>query len=110
MKNNPFNPKIETMTLAEATENVKKMASNHGGKLQSTVAFDLGEGTIFLDDTVSPTEISNESKEAECTIKIDLENFEKLMSGDLNPMMAFMTGKMKVEGDKGIAMKMSSMF
>ena len=98
------------MTLAEATGSVEKIASNHAGKLNSTVKFDLGEGIIHLDDTVSPTTITNEDKSAECTIKIDLDNFEKLMSGDLNPMMAFMTGKMKVEGDKGIAMKMSGMF
>ncbi len=98
------------MTLEEATQSVIDIAKNHGGKLKATVNIDFGEGVVHLDDTVSPTAISNDQKEAECTIKIDLPNFEKLVSGDLNPMMAFMTGKMKVDGDKGVAMKMSGMF
>ncbi len=98
------------MTLSEATEQVQKIASNHGGKLNSTVTFDLGEGFIHLDDTVDPTAITNDQKTSECTIRIDLENFDKLLSGDLNPMMAFMTGKMKVDGDKAVAMKLSGMF
>ena len=72
--------------------------------------FQFDEGLVHLDDTVSPTVVNNENLEADYTIKISLENFSKLMDGDLNPMMAFMTGKMKVDGDKGIAMKMSSFF
>lgn len=98
------------MTLQEATESVQKLATNHGGKLKSTINFEFEEGVIHLDDTVDPTQISNESRSADCTIKISLQNFADLLSGDMNPMMAFMTGKMKVEGDKGIAMKLSGMF
>lgn len=98
------------MNLAEATDQVKALTDNHGGKLKSTVKFSFSEGAIHLDDTVAPTSVTNEDKEAECIISINLDDFEKLMSGDLNPMMAFMTGKMKVDGDKAIAMKLSSMF
>lgn len=98
------------MTIAEATDKVKKMAELHAGKLNATTNFQLGDDIIHLDDTVSPLIISNELKPAECTVKMSVEDFEKLMSGDLNPMMAFMTGKMKVEGDKAIAMKLSGMF
>ena len=98
------------MTLAEATDKVKELTANHGGKLKSTINFSFPEGVIHLNDTVEPTTVTNENNEAECTIVIKLDDFEKLMSGDLNPMMAFMTGKMKVEGDKAIAMKLSGMF
>ena len=98
------------MTLTEATAKIEKLASLHGGKLNAKTNFQFDEGLVHLDDTVSPTVVNNENLEADCTIKISLENFSKLMDGDLNPMMAFMTGKMKVDGDKGIAMKMSSFF
>ena len=37
-----------------------------------------------------------------------LENFEEMLAGDLNPTTAFMMGKLKVEGDMSIAMKLSS--
>lgn len=99
------------MTITEATDKVKALTENHAGKLNATVKFSFSDGgNIFLDDTKSPTVVSNEDETAECTLIMGLDDFGKLMSGDLNPMMAFMTGKMKVEGDKGIAMKMSGMF
>ncbi|MBV6639529.1 MAG: SCP2 sterol-binding domain-containing protein [Cyclobacteriaceae bacterium] len=99
------------MTLEEATAKVSKMAETHGGKFGSKVNFNFkGEGTVHLDDTVSPAKVILEDAEAPCTLVMELDNFEKLLKGDLNPMMAFMTGKMKVEGDKAVAMKLASLF
>lgn len=98
------------MTLSEATEKVTKMAANNGGKVNAIINFRFDEGVIHLDDTVSPALVSNENKNANCTIRLSLDNFGKMMHGDLNPMMAFMTGKMKVDGDKTVAMKLASLF
>jgi putative sterol carrier protein len=98
------------MTLQEATGKVQKMAENHAGKFGSKVNFVFDEGAIYLDDTVSPAIVNNTLGETTCNIKISLENFDKMLSGDTNPMMAFMTGKMKIEGDKGVAMKLASLF
>lgn len=98
------------MTLTEATDKVKKLAENNGGKVNAIINFKFDEGVIHLDDTTSPTFVGNEEKNAACTIRLSLDNFEKLMSGDLNPMMAFMMGKMKIDGDKGVAMKLASLF
>ena len=39
------------------------------------------------------------------TVKMTSEDFQALSSGSLNPMMAFMTGKVKVEGDLNTVMK-----
>lgn len=98
------------MTLQEATEKVSKMAENNGGKVGAKINFKLDDGLIHLDDTVSPTTVSNDDQSAPCTISMSSNNFAKLLSGDMNPMMAFMTGKMKIDGDKGIAMKLASLF
>ncbi|MEO9475019.1 MAG: SCP2 sterol-binding domain-containing protein [Cyclobacteriaceae bacterium] len=98
------------MTLQEATEKVSKMADNNGGKVGAKINFKLDDGLIHLDDTVSPTVVSNDEQPAPCTISMSSDNFGKLLSGDMNPMMAFMTGKMKIDGDKGIAMKLASLF
>ena len=43
-------------------------------------------------------------------IKATQADFAKIMSGELNPMMAAMTGKLKLEGDMGFAMKLSKLF
>jgi putative sterol carrier protein len=98
------------MTIEEATAKVKSLSESHGGKIKATVNFEFDEGRIHLDDTVSPTIVNNEAKTAACTFKMSLANFDKLMQGDLNPMMAFMSGKIKIDGDKGVAMKLSSIF
>ena len=98
------------MTLAEATSKIKSIAENHGGKLNAKTNFKFDEGVIHLDDTQSPTLVANEELAADCTLKMSLASFENILSGDMNPMMAFMSGKMKVEGDKAIAMKLSSLF
>ena len=38
------------------------------------------------------------------------EDFARLMQGDLNPMGAVMSGKVKIEGDMGVAMKLQQLF
>ncbi|MEQ8240543.1 MAG: SCP2 sterol-binding domain-containing protein [Cyclobacteriaceae bacterium] len=98
------------MTLEEATGKVSRLAAKNEGKVNAVINFKFDEGIIHLDDTQSPTIVTNELSEAPCTLKMTLDNFEKLLTGDLNPMMAFMTGKMKVDGDKAIAMKLASLF
>lgn len=98
------------MTLQEATAKVQKMAANNGGKVNARINFQFEDGMIHLDDTVSPTVVTNTPADAPCTLKMSIDNFGKMLSGDMNPMMAFMTGKMKVEGDKAIAMKLAALF
>ncbi len=98
------------MSLEKATEKVVKLATNNSGKVNAKINFKFDEGMIHLDDTVTPTVVSNEELEAECTIKLSLENFLNMMHGDLNPMMAMMSGKMKIEGSKGVAMKLAALF
>lgn len=98
------------MTLDEATGKVAKLATNNGGKVNAIINFKFDEGVIHLDDTKTPTLVTNEESNSQCTISMSLDNFGKMMSGDMNPMMAFMTGKMKIDGDKGVAMKLASLF
>lgn len=43
------------------------------------------------------------------TVKMTAEDFTAMSSGSLNPMMAFMTGKIKVDGDLNSVMKFQSL-
>ena len=44
------------------------------------------------------------------TIRTSGEDFERIVSGEQNPTMAYMTGKLKIEGDIGAAMKLQKLF
>lgn len=44
------------------------------------------------------------------TITMEASNFVNLLQGKLNGQMAFMTGKLKIKGDMGLAMKLQSVF
>lgn len=98
------------MTLQEATKKIQKLAEYNAGKFGAKVNFKFEEGVIHLDDSVSPAVITHEERNAPCTLKMSLGDFEKMINGDLNPMMALMGGKMKIDGDKGVAMKLASLF
>ena len=78
--------------------------------LGKTLKFQLGDHTVYIDGTQATNVISADNKDADCTISISLEDMEGLMAGTLNPMTAFMTGKIKVAGDMGVAMKLQSLF
>ncbi|HET6156862.1 MAG TPA: SCP2 sterol-binding domain-containing protein [Dongiaceae bacterium] len=99
------------MDLSELTDELRKRAGQNV-KLGYKVKFILEEdGIIFWDGTEHPPAIDNEDKpDATTTIKISPENMKKLMEGALDPTLAYMTGKLKVEGSMGVALKMTSMF
>jgi len=98
------------MTLEETTTKVKSLTEAKGGRIGAKIKFQFEEGVIYLDDTTSPTQVSNDDQPADCTIRLSLSNFDKLMSGEMNAMGAFMMGKLKVDGDMAVAMKLSGLF
>ncbi len=44
------------------------------------------------------------------TLTISGQDWLDMLAGKLNPQMAFMSGKLKLKGDMGLAMKIGSMF
>lgn len=99
------------MSLATTTETVSKMAAA-ADPLGSTLKFNFkgGEGVIYLDGSGDNNTVSNEDKEADCTVTVDMDDLNNMVSGELNPMTAFMTGKLKIAGDMGVAMKLGNLF
>lgn len=77
--------------------------------LGNSLKFDFGAGQIHIDGKGDSNIVTADDKDADCTIKIAMEDFIALTKGDLNPMGAFMSGKIKVEGEMGVAMKLQSL-
>jgi putative sterol carrier protein len=75
----------------------------------SSMKMDFGSQIVYIDGTGDSNVVTDEDKDADCTLIVTPENFGKLVSGDLNPMMAVMTGKIKIKGDMGVAMKLQSL-
>ena len=74
------------------------------------VAFDLGEdGAIAIDAYGSTPALVDATDDADCTIRISAENLVKLIDGELNAMMAYTLGKLKVDGSMGVAMKVAAL-
>lgn len=71
------------------------------------VKFDFADaGKIFLDGTSNT--VSADDAAADTTIKVKLEDFVAMAQGALDPTAAFMQGKLRVEGDMGVAMQLQS--
>jgi len=98
------------MDISELTEELRKQASRNV-RLGYKVKFILDDGIIFWDGSGDTPDVANEDKgEADTTITMTAENLQKLMQGGLDPTLAYMTGKLKVEGKMGVALKLTSMF
>jgi putative sterol carrier protein len=95
------------MTLQELTAKMSEGASKKTA-FGNTVKFSTDEGNIYIDGMQSPPSVSNDDKGADCTIKMSLSDLVDLVGGKLDGMSAFMTGKLKIEGDMGVAMKLQT--
>jgi putative sterol carrier protein len=97
------------MSLEDATAAIRAKATT-SPSLGHSIQFDLGaDGIIHWDGTQTPPAIDNTARDAETTITITLDDLKRLIAGALNPTMAYMTGKLKIQGSMGIALKMSQL-
>ncbi|WND02870.1 SCP2 sterol-binding domain-containing protein [Temperatibacter marinus] len=96
------------MSLEDLTSQIRDRVGNHS-PIEAIIKFDFDEdGVVRIDGKVSPTVVDNENSEADCTIKTTLETFAAIAKGEQNPQMAFMMGKLRVEGDMSLAMQLGS--
>ena len=76
--------------------------------LGGTVKFDLGDaGSLFIDGSGNANVVTaHNDAPARCTITMTADDFRELIHGRLQPTSAFMQGRMRVNGDMFLAMKL----
>lgn len=93
--------------LAQVTEHIRGAVGDNSG-LGKTVKLDLADaGKIYIDGVSSPNTVTNDDKPADATVSMSWDDFMALSDGKLDPMMAFMQGKLKIAGDMMIAQKLA---
>jgi len=79
--------------------------------MSNTYAFDIegaGAWTVVIAD--GAITVTAGAGEADCTFSASEESFQKIVAGEQNPTTAYMTGKLKIKGDMGAAMKLQKIF
>lgn len=88
------------------TSAVEILSQKLSAGFDSTAKFVIeGEGAIMVD--AGGVRAGDEA--ADVTLSADAETFQDILSGEMNPTSAFMQGKLAVDGDMGVAMKLGSL-
>ncbi len=96
------------MSLDAITEQMKSRIGA-GGSFKKSVKFDFGsDGLVRIDDKVSPAIVDNTDAPVDCTVKVSLADFTDIATGKQNAQMAFMMGKLKIDGDMSVALQLGS--
>ena len=79
--------------------------------MNNSYGFDIegaGQWTVKVAD--GSVNVSEGMEDTDVTISASQEVFEKIITGEQNPTSAYMTGKLKLKGDMGAAMKLQKLF
>ena len=79
--------------------------------MNNSYAFDIegaGQWTVKVED--GAVHVVEGAEDADVTISASQEVFQKINAGEQNPTTAYMTGKVKIKGDMGAALKLQKLF
>ena len=94
-------------TVKEFFETLSERANGgaHASGMHASYVFDIaGSGiwTVKVDD--GKVEVTEGDAGGDCTVSTSEETFQKIIDGRQNPVTAYMTGKLKVDGDISAAL------
>ena len=88
----------------ELAEKVKAI-----GPLGKKLKFRLDDEVILIDGSGENNAVTDHDEDADCTISMSKETYLKLQRKEIKPMVATLTGKLKVKGDIGLAQKLKQL-
>jgi putative sterol carrier protein len=88
-----------------------RVDSTKAAGLTASYVFEIdGAGTWLVDVDDGKVSVSENGGHADTTISTSADTFMKIANGEQNPTSAYMSGKLKVKGDMGQAMKLQKLF
>jgi putative sterol carrier protein len=79
--------------------------------IDATYRFDVGEdGSWRVEIADCKVRIEESTGDADCVVRASTETFDKIVRGKQNPATAVMLGKLKIEGDMTLALKLKQLF
>ena len=86
---------------------VEALGSRLSGGFDGVAKFVVeGEGALVIDG--DGVRAADTDAEADVTLTADTDTFKAILEGDMNPTSAFMSGKLAVDGNMGLAMQLGS--
>ena len=84
---------------------MEAMEARFGDGFDGIAKFVIGEeGSVIVDE--DGVRVGDD--DAQVTLTAGVETFRAILDGDLSPTMAFMSGKLSIDGDMGLAMRLAS--
>jgi putative sterol carrier protein len=78
-------------------------------EFKASVLFDMGaDGIIFVDTTKVPVVLKTEVSEAGLVLTLSKDLLLGFLEGKKDPNVAYLTGKLKIKGSMGLAMKLNA--
>ncbi len=88
-----------------------RIDSSKAAGMNASYRFEIeGAGTWHVDVDDGKVTVTENGGDADCTISASSETFTKIANREQNPTAAYMSGKLKVKGDMGQAMKLQKLF
>lgn len=99
--------------ILEEIETAMDDKPSYAEGVNAVFQFDLsgdeaGTYQVGLSDEGENFIAEGEKEKADCVLQMDSEDFIKMANGELNGTQAFMTGKLKIKGNMGLALKLQS--
>ena len=98
-------------SVSEFFESLKSVDASKTAGMHNSYLFDVeGAGRWLVTVQDGSIAVTEGGDDADCTLSATEENFMKIVRGEQNPTTAYMTGKLKIKGDMGAAMKLQKLF